>query len=202
MGKFGRELKIKGIVTLFHGRIDSLPLQPTKIPPSQKSPQYRKIPPHIVIQTKFWYISRSPKPQIGNSMKHSLILISFLLLPISVYGFDWTVQYDMKKSDGSYEFVELSVPFDRNFLVSWELPNQVGSWKCYLSRYDSKQFTYSNMSLDCISKENENIHLQSTIGCNTRGRENNELDIHYPKTIKDDKSVPYPNTIIVLKCEV
>jgi len=24
--RFGRELKIKGIVTLFHGRIDSLPL--------------------------------------------------------------------------------------------------------------------------------------------------------------------------------
>ena len=128
-----------------------------------------------------------------------LSIIVIFLLPISVYGFDWTVKYDMKKSDGSIEFLEVSVPKVKGM---WKLPNQVGSWKCYLSRYDSKQFTYSNMSLDCISKENENIHLQSTIECNTRGRENNELDIHYPKTIKDDKSVPFPNTVIVLKCEV
>ena len=132
-------------------------------------------------------------------MTHLLILLSLLLLPISVFGFDWTVSYDMKKSDGSIEFIEMSVPKVKGM---WKLPNQVGSWKCYLSRYDSKQFTYSNMSLDCISKENENIHLQSTIECNMKNRQKNELGIHYPKTIKKDKSVPYPNTIIVLKCEL
>ena len=119
-------------------------------------------------------------------MKHLLIILSILLLPISVFGWDWTVKYDMKKSDGSYEFVELSVPRKKRN-VFWELPNQVGSWKCGLTRIDSKQFNYSNMSLDCISKENENIHLQSTIGCNMKIRQKNELDIHYPKTIKKDK---------------
>ena len=133
-------------------------------------------------------------------MKHLLILlISILLLPISVYGWDWTVKYDMKKSDGSIEFLEVSVPKVKGM---WKLPNQVGSWECSLRRFDSKNYTYSSMSLHCISKENENIHLQSTIECNTSGRENNELDIHYPKTIKDDKSVPFPNTVIVLKCEI
>ena len=127
-----------------------------------------------------------------------LSIIVIFLLPISVFGSDWTVSYDMKKSDGSIEFIEMSVPeVIKGF---WTLPHQVGSWECYMGRIESK--TFSNMSLDCISKENENIHLQSTIECNTRGRENNELDIHYPKTIKDDKSVPFPNTVIYLKCEL
>ena len=116
-------------------------------------------------------------------MKHLLIiLISFLLLPISVFGVEWTVKYDMKKSDGSYEFVELSVPKVKGM---WKLPNQVGSWECYMSRIESK--TFSTMSLDCISKENEIIHLQSSIECNNRNRKNNELTINYPKTIKNNK---------------
>ena len=136
-------------------------------------------------------------------MKHLLIILSILLLPITVFGWEWTVKYDMKKSDGSYEFVELSVPnIGGSNVTNWELPNQVGSWKCGLTRFDSKQFNYSNMSLDCISKENENIHLHSSIECNNRNRKNNELGVLNPKTIKDDKSVPFPNTVIYLKCEL
>ena len=57
-------------------------------------------------------------------MKSLLTVIVLILLPLSVYSFDGTVKYDMKKSDGSYEFVELTVP---KFEGSWELPNQVGS---------------------------------------------------------------------------
>ena len=56
--------------------------------------------------------------------------------------------------------------------------------------------------IDCISKENEIIHLQYMIECNNRNRKNNELTINYPKTIKNNKSVSYPNTVIVLRCEV
>ena len=107
----------------------------------------------------------------------------------------------MKKLDGSFEYLELSVP--KVFKDSnWKLPNQVGSWECSLSRFDKKNYTYSRMSLHCISKENENIHLTSMIDCNNRNRKNNELGVLYPKTIKDDKSVPFPNTVIYLKCEL
>ena len=82
-----------------------------------------------------------------------LSIIVIFLLPISVFGFDWTVSYDMKKSDGSIEYLELSVP--KVFKDSnWKLPNQVGSWECSLSRFDKKNYTYSRMSLHCISKEN------------------------------------------------
>ena len=135
-------------------------------------------------------------------MKHLLIILSFLLLPISVFGFEWTVKYDMKKSDGSYEFVELTVPM---FKGRWELPNQVESWRCSLSRFDSKNLTHKQYVFELFSKENENIHLHSSIDCNNRNRQNNVLGVNYPKTIKKDKdpkSITYPNTIIVLKCEL
>ena len=62
-----------------------------------------------------------------------LSIIVILLLPISVYGFDWKVKYDMKKSDGSYEYVELSVPLVEGI---WNLPNQGGDWLCNVSRMD------------------------------------------------------------------
>ena len=59
-------------------------------------------------------------------MKSLLTVIVIILLPLSEYGFDWTVLYDMKKSDGSYEFLELSVPKVFKDGI-WKLPNQVGS---------------------------------------------------------------------------
>ena len=43
-------------------------------------------------------------------MKSLLTVIVLILLPLSVYSFDGTVKYDMKKSDGSIEFIEMSVP--------------------------------------------------------------------------------------------
>ena len=43
-------------------------------------------------------------------MKHLLIIFPFLLLPVALFGFEWTVKYDMKKSVGSIEFIEMSVP--------------------------------------------------------------------------------------------
>ena len=138
-------------------------------------------------------------------MKHLLIILSFLLLPISVYGFDWTVQYDMKKSDGSYEFVELSVPnIGGSNVTNWELPNQVGSWKCLLNGYNTTigEHRNSSMSLQCHLKGDETNILTSTIDCNNRGRENNELSILYPKSIKNNKGVPYPDTGITLKCKL
>ena len=77
-------------------------------------------------------------------MKHLLILlISILLLPISVFGFEWTVSYDMKKSDGRIEYLELSVP--KVIKGLWELPNQIGNWTCWLGRNDYE--THSNVGL-------------------------------------------------------
>ena len=133
-------------------------------------------------------------------MKHLLIILSILLLPISVFGWDWTVKYDMKQSDVRYDTVILSVPkVIKNF---WTLPNQVGIWKCSLSRYDDDDGS-SSVSLDCRSREDKTILLTSKIECNMRGRKNNELVVVYPKTIKNNKNSKnntYPETIVTLKC--
>ena len=134
-------------------------------------------------------------------MKHLLIILSILLLPISVFGWDWTVKYDMKQSDVRYDTVILSVP--KVIKRFWTLPNQVGIWKCSLSRYDDDFYGSSSVSLDCRSREDETILLTSKIEGNIRGRKNNELVVIYPKTIKNNKNSKnntYPETIVTLKC--
>ena len=134
-------------------------------------------------------------------MKHLLIILSILLLPISVFGWDWTVKYDMKQSDVRYDTVILSVP--KVIKSFWTLPNQAGIWKCSLSRYDDDYYGSSSVSLDCRSREDKTILLTSKIECNMRGRKNNELVVVYPKTIKNNKNSKnntYPETIVTLKC--
>ena len=134
-------------------------------------------------------------------MKHLIIILSILLLPISVFGWDWTVKYDMKQSDVRYDTVILSVP--KVIKSFWTLPNQVGIWKCSLSRYDDDYYGSSSVSLDCRSREDETILLTSKIECNIRGSKNNELVVVYPKTIKNNKNSKnntYPETIVTLKC--
>ena len=120
-----------------------------------------------------------------------LSIIVIFLLPISVFGFEWTVKYDMKKSDGSYEFVELSVPIVKG---NWELPNQVGSWICSVHRSDFD--THTSGSLQChLKKDVPWKMLTSMIKCDMRNTKSNNLGVNYPS---DTKGVP--NTIIVLKC--
>ena len=109
----------------------------------------------------------------------------------------------MGKSDVRYDTVELTVP--KVIKAFWTLPNQVGIWKCSLSRYDDNEYGSSSVSLHCRSKEDRTILLTSKIECNTRGRKNNELGVVYPKTIKNDKkskNITYPETIVTLKCEL
>ena len=129
-------------------------------------------------------------------MKHLfIILISTLLLPISVFGFDWTVSYHIKNSYG-IKFVTLSVP--KVMKVLWKLPNLQGNWACWLGRNDYE--THSNVGLQCRSKENELIVLHSDIQCNTSNRLKNELGVVYPRSIKNDENIG--KTVIVIECEV
>ena len=96
----------------------------------------------------------------------------------------------MKKSDGSYEFVELFVPIVEG---NWELPNQGVSWVCSVSRRDYD--TQTSSSLQCHQKKDGTILLTSMIYCNLRDTKRNYLGVNYPS---DTKGVP--PTVIVLKC--
>jgi len=123
-------------------------------------------------------------------MKHLLIILSILLVPISAFGWDWKVRYDMRKSDGSFENVTLSVPIVEG---TWELPNQVGSWKCSVDRND--YVSYTSASLHCRLKDHT-TPLTSFIRCNKRNTKTNYLGVDYPSVSKE-----IPNTRILLSCE-
>ena len=83
-------------------------------------------------------------------MKHLLVIFSILILPISAFGWDWTVKYDMIQSYVRFYTVILSVP--KVIKSFWALPNQVGIWKCSLSRYDDDYNGSSSVTLDCRSR--------------------------------------------------
>ena len=131
---------------------------------------------------------------MGNQVKHLLIILSILLLPITVFGWEWTVKYDMKKSDGSYEFVELTVPLVEGGF--WELPNQMGDWICTVHRRDYD--THTGVSLHCNSKKDKPWKtFTSMTKCNRENTKSNWLGVNYPS---DSKGIP--DTVIVLRCNL
>jgi len=100
-------------------------------------------------------------------MRNLLTVIILFLLPLSVYGAEWTVKYEMTKTNGDIEFVTVSIP---NELV-WEIPYLAGKWRCTTSMYNSRDalakdnYFYSNVSLQCFLKENGSIRIISEVGC-------------------------------------
>ena len=126
-----------------------------------------------------------------------LSIIVIFLLPISVFGFDWTVTYDMKQSDGSYEYLELSVP--RKIKLFWTLPNQGGSWICQLSRYEDNNYGTSEVTLHCCLKKDERFILTSVIGCNRGDTKKNSMSVLYPQNDTNPKNIP---TVVRLQCEL
>ena len=65
------------------------------------SPTLNNLPPHILVnQTKFWYILGSPNTPIGNQVKHTLILLSIILLSSPVIGQETGVLYLYESSSG------------------------------------------------------------------------------------------------------
>ena len=129
-------------------------------------------------------------------MKHLLIIFfSIFIIPISVFGFDWTVSYHIYNSYG-IKLVTLSVP--KVIKGLWKLPNLQGNWICWLGRNDYND--RSNVGLQCRAKENELIILDSEIQCNMKNRQKNQLRINYPGSIKNDENIG--RTVIVIECEL
>ena len=100
-------------------------------------------------------------------MKYLFTVIIIILLPLSVYGIEWTVKYEMIKPNGSIELVTVSLP---NELV-WEIPYLAGRWRCTTSMHNSNaelakiNYFYSSVSLQCFLKENQRVRIISTIDC-------------------------------------
>ena len=93
-------------------------------------------------------------------MKYLFTVIIIILLPLSVYGVGWTIEYEMIHPDGKVKFVKVSLPtFLKNDI--WKIPYLAGRWECTISKYDSDaevakdNYFYSNLTLQCVIKENE-----------------------------------------------
>ncbi len=100
-------------------------------------------------------------------MKSLFTVILILLFPLSVYGIEWTVKYEITKTNGDIEFVTVSIPNES----VWEIPYLAGKWRCSTDMYNSNDalakinYFYSRVSLQCFLKENENVRIISEIGC-------------------------------------
>ena len=132
-------------------------------------------------------------------MKYLFTVIIIILLPLSVYGIEWTVKYEMIKPNGSIELVTVSLPKE----LVWEIPYLAGRWRCTTSMHNSDDalakdnYFYSSVDLNCYLKENQRVRIISTIDC----------DNGYIKDTKENKMtvglVEEGNylQIVTLKCK-
>ena len=103
-------------------------------------------------------------------MKYLFTVIIIFLLPLSVYGIEWTVKYEMIHPDGKVKFVTVSVPTILKERY-WKLPYLAGRWECLISKSDSDaedakdNYFYSNLTLQCFIKEKRDVSVHTEIGC-------------------------------------
>ena len=118
-------------------------------------------------------------------MKYLFTVIIIFLLPLSVYGVEWTVEYEMIHPDGKVKFVTVSVPTilkDRY----WKLPYLAGRWECSISKSKSvldkstNKYFYSNLIMMCFIKEKRDVSVLTEIGCDNgyiRNTKENRLQV-------------------------
>ena len=84
---------------------DTTPVKSNSQDSESNSQTQLQVISHILVnQTKFWYILGSPKTnQLGNQVKHLLIILSILLLSSPVIGQETGVWYQYETSLGTQE---------------------------------------------------------------------------------------------------
>ena len=100
-------------------------------------------------------------------MKYLFTVIIIFILPLSVYGVDWTVKYEMIKPNGTWEDVTISIPK----IGLLEIPYLAGRWRCSTSMHNSDDalakdnYFYSSVDLNCSLKEKQNVRISAEAGC-------------------------------------
>ena len=100
-------------------------------------------------------------------MKSLFTVLIIFLFPMSIYGIEWTVKYEMIKTNGDIEFVTVSIPNES----IWEIPYLAGKWRCNTNMHNSSNalakdnYFYSEVSLQCFLKVNPSIRIISEVGC-------------------------------------
>ena len=107
-------------------------------------------------------------------MKSLFTVLIILLFPVSIFGIEVTIQYPMKKSNGSFQNVKMTVP---NGKTSWEPPYLAGRWRCEVYRGDSGNY-FTVLTTYCFPKGRnaEDIFVMNKLDCNDKVRGQHSAD--------------------------
>ena len=109
-------------------------------------------------------------------MKYLFTVIIIILLPLSVYGVGWTIEYEMIHPDGKVKFVKVSLPtfLENNF---WKIPYLAGRWECTIRKYDSGVGNnyYEQVNMQCSLKEKPDVTVITEIKCDFKDTKKNRL---------------------------
>ena len=140
-------------------------------------------------------------------MKSLFAVIIIFLLPLSVYGAEWTVKYPMIQPDGSVRSTKISI--SKDYKISRELPYLAGEWKCTVSRHDHPipNPTSTYFVIMCNPKNDIYTGIQNDVRCtdikNVRIRTEYDRDtkenfvIFSIYSLKDNK-----NIVIEIDCKI
>ena len=98
-------------------------------------------------------------------MKSLFAVIIILLLPLSVYGVEWTVKYPMIQPDGSVKDTKISI--SKEYKNTRKLPYLAGEWECTVNRNDHpiSNPTSTYLVIYCNPKNDPLTAIQNDVRC-------------------------------------
>ena len=125
-----------------------------------------------------------------------LSIIIIILLPLSVYGVEWTVKYEMIKPDSSLGQISVTISIPKGFM---EIPYLTGRWRCTINRSDYPEGN-SRVLLNCFLKEKQNVRISADVGCDNGyiwDTKENSMEVGLFGTEEGDEV-----SIITLECKL
>ena len=118
------------------------------------------------------------------------------LLPLSVYGVEWTVKYEMIKPDSPLGLIKVTISIPKGFM---EIPYLAGRWRCTINRSDYPEGN-SRVLLNCFLKEKQNVRISADVECDNgyiRDTKENRMQVGLFGTEEGDEV-----SIITLECKL
>ena len=125
-----------------------------------------------------------------------LSIIIIFLLPLSVYGVEWTVKYEMIKPDSPLGLIKVTISIPKGYM---EIPFLAGRWRCTMNRSDYPEGN-SRVYLNCFLKEKPNVRISADVGCDNgyiRDTKENSMEVGLFGTEEGDEV-----SIITLECKL
>ena len=125
-----------------------------------------------------------------------LSIIVIFLLPLSVYGVEWTVKYEMIKPDSPLGLIKVTISIPKGYM---EIPYLAGRWRCTINRSDYPEGN-SVVLLNCFLKEKQNVRISADVGCDNgyiRDTKENSMEVDLFGTEEGDEV-----STITLECKL